>query len=95
MNAILPVTPQLSRMSQKSDMSVDPALMRKARELESAFLAEMLSFSGLGAVSEGFGGGTGEEQFASFLRQEHARLIVVRGGIGLAEQIFESLKDAK
>ena len=66
-------------------------LMQKAKELETAFLSEMLSFSGLGTVSTEFGGGVGEDQFASFLRQEQARLMVERGGIGLARTIFESL----
>ena len=66
--------------------------MEKAKELEAAFLSEMLSFSGLGAVSEGFGGGAGEEQFGSFLRAEQARMMVDQGGIGLAEMIFNSLK---
>ncbi|MGQ0609676.1 MAG: rod-binding protein [Paracoccaceae bacterium] len=66
-------------------------LFEKARELEAAFLAEMLSFAGLGAAEGAFAGGIGEEQFASFLRAEQARLMVARGGIGLAEQIFQSL----
>jgi Rod binding domain-containing protein len=66
--------------------------MQKAKELETAFLAEMLSFTGLGAASETMGGGAGEEQFASFLRTEQARLMVDQGGVGLAEMIFESLK---
>jgi Rod binding domain-containing protein len=66
--------------------------MQKAQSLEASFLAEMLSFTGLGNVSEGFGGGAGEEQFSSFMRQEQARMVVARGGIGLAEQIFNSLK---
>ena len=66
-------------------------LMQKAKELETAFLSEMLSFSGLGTVSTEFGGGVGEDQFSSFLRQEQARLMVERGGIGLARTIFESL----
>lgn len=70
----------------------DELLMQKSKALEAAFLSEMLAFTGLGDVSEGFGGGAGEEQFASFLRQEQARLMVDRGGIGLAQQIFESLK---
>lgn len=70
----------------------DALLQQKAIELETAFLGEMLSFTGLGAVSDSFGGGAGEEQFASFLRQEQARLMVNSGGIGLAEMIFESLK---
>ena len=59
-------------------------LLQKAKELERAFLSEMLSFSGLGTVSTEFGGGVGEDQFASFLRDEQARLMVERGGIGLA-----------
>lgn len=66
-------------------------LMEKSKELEAAFLAEMLSFAGLGAAEGSFAGGVGEEQFASFLRAEQARLMVDRGGIGLAEQIFQSL----
>ncbi|NEY91129.1 rod-binding protein [Tabrizicola oligotrophica] len=70
----------------------DAQLLRKSQELEAAFLAEMLSFSGLSTPSESFGGGAGEEQFASFLRAEQARLMVARGGIGLAEVIFESMK---
>lgn len=70
------------------------ALMQTARDLEAAFLSEMLSLSGLGETSDTFGGGAGEEQFASFLRAEQARLMVDRGGIGLAELIFDSLKAA-
>lgn len=66
-------------------------LMEAAKQLEAAFLSEMLSFSGLGAVSAEFGGGAGEEQFSSFLRAEQARLMVDRGGIGLARSIFDSL----
>jgi Rod binding domain-containing protein len=72
--------------------SPDDRLMQKAKELETAFLAEILSFTGLGAASETMGGGAGEEQFASFLRTEQARLMVDQGGVGLAEMIFESLK---
>ncbi|SEM46143.1 Rod binding protein [Gemmobacter aquatilis] len=66
-------------------------LRQKATELESVFLAEMLGEAGLGEVSTGFGGGIGEEQFASFLRQEQARAIVAHGGIGLSESLFRAL----
>ena len=61
-------------------------------KLEATFLAEMLKSAGLGETPEGFGGGAGEDQFASFLRQAQAEKIAERGGIGLAETIFESLK---
>ena len=66
-------------------------LMQKAKELETAFLSEMLSFSGLGTVSTEFGGGIGEDQFASFLREAQAKAMVDRGGLGLAQSIFQSL----
>lgn len=70
-------------------------LMDKAQELEASFLAEMLGHTGLGAAQGGFGGGAGEEQFSSFLRQEQARLMVEGGGIGLAELIFNSMVEAE
>ncbi|MBP9182654.1 MAG: rod-binding protein [Fuscovulum sp.] len=70
----------------------DAALMDRAKDLEAAFLAEMLGHAGLDADGgSGFGGGIGEEQFASFLRQEQARLMVDRGGIGLAEALFRAM----
>lgn len=68
----------------------DPA-MTKARELEAAFLAEMLAHAGLGETEGAFSGGAGEAQFASFLRHEQARLMVEAGGIGLAETIFRAM----
>jgi hypothetical protein len=66
-------------------------MMEKAEEMEAAFLAEMLAHSGLGERQGAFGGGAGEAQFASFLRQEQARLMVETGGIGLAEVIFRTM----
>lgn len=66
-------------------------LMDKARDLEAAFLAEMLAHAGLGAVEGEFSGGIGEEQFASFLREAQAKAIVEKGGIGLAEHLFQSM----
>jgi Rod binding domain-containing protein len=71
----------------------DPAatLRTKAADLEATFLAEMLSFAGLGATPEAFGGGIGEDQVASLLRQEQAAQIVAAGGLGLAEKIFRAL----
>lgn len=70
----------------------DLQLKQQAQALEAAFLAAMLGFTGLGATNESFGGGVGEDQFASFLREEQAKRMVAAGGIGLAEQIFEALK---
>ncbi len=70
----------------------DTVMRARATELEAAFLAEMLSYAGLGSQEGSFSGGAGEVQFASFLRDEQARQMARQGGIGLAEQIFHSLK---
>jgi peptidoglycan hydrolase FlgJ len=67
------------------------ALMDKARALEASFLSEMLSHAGLGTEDGPFSGGIGEDQFASFLRGEQAKVMVQHGGIGLAQQLFDSM----
>ncbi|MBV7395356.1 rod-binding protein [Mameliella sediminis] len=71
----------------------DKVLREAAKELEANFLAEMLKAAKLGETPEGFGGGTGEDQFASFMRMEQARQMAESGGIGLAESLFNALKE--
>lgn len=66
-------------------------LREVAQSLEAAFLSEMLKSAGIGKTPEGFGGGAGEDQFASFLRDEQAMQMTKAGGIGLAEALFESM----
>jgi len=70
----------------------DAKLMDAAQALEAGFLAEMLKSAGLGESRSEFGGGLGEEQFSSFLRQAQAEEMAQRGGIGLAEALFEAMK---
>ncbi len=70
----------------------DQALREAARALEAQFLSEMLKSAGLGATPGTFGGGIGEDQFASLLRDEQAGAMARRGGIGLAESLFEAMK---
>lgn len=87
-----PIRPAVPPFPPPSASPQETALREKAKELEAAFLSEMLGHAGLGGESDsGFSGGIGEEQFASFLRQEQARLMVDRGGIGLAESLFRAL----
>ncbi len=69
------------------------ALRDAAQKLEASFLAEMLKAAGVGEQIEGWGGGIGEDQFASFLRQAQAEEMAKSGGIGLAESLFEALKE--
>lgn len=76
----------------KAAAAPDP-LRLAAQQLEAGFLAEMLKSSGFGKPPEAFGGGTGEDQFASFLRQAQAEEMVKSGGIGLAESLYHALKD--
>jgi Rod binding domain-containing protein len=71
----------------------DEKLRDASEKLESAFLAEMLKSAGFGKTPDAFGGGEGEDQFASFLIQAQATKMVEAGGIGLAEQLFEALKE--
>lgn len=87
MTVILPVG------SNVPPVPKDKVLMAAAQKLEATFLAEMLKSAGLGQSSESFGGGAGEDQFASFLVQEQAMQMVQAGGIGLSESIYETLKE--
>jgi Rod binding domain-containing protein len=87
-----------SRPAAAGDPSGDPRELRTreaARGFEAAFLAEMLQYAGLNSTPEGFGGGAGEEAFGSLLTEQYARLLTERGGIGLAERIFDLMKQGK
>lgn len=70
---------------------VEAQLRRASEQLEAQFLAEMLKSTGLEGAEGAFGGGEGEEQFQSFLREAQAERMVAGGGIGLAEHIFKAL----
>lgn len=73
--------------------NTETALRTAAENLEASFLSEMLKAAGVGAPRDAFGGGAGEEQFSSFLREAQAKEMVKSGGIGLAEALFEALKE--
>ena len=72
--------------------SVDSKMREAAENLEATFLSEMLKSAGLGASRSTFGGGIGEGQFSSFLREAQAKDLVKASGIGLAEALFEAMK---
>jgi len=90
-NAVInPAIPQVQTHLPNTNREAE--LRAAARELEASFLAEMLKHAGMGEARNAFGGGAGEEQFASFLRMEHAHAMAKRGGIGLAENLFHALR---
>jgi flagellar protein FlgJ len=85
------ISPQPSILPKQPNR--EDVLYEAAKKLEATFLAEMLKAAGFGEARDSFGGGSGEDQFASFLVQEQATAMVEAGGIGLAENLFQSLKE--
>ncbi len=80
-----------SPVANRSDDTRNPELWAAAEALEASFLSTMLQSAGLGEARDSFGGGVGEEQFASMLAMEQARAMTRSGGIGLAESIYTAL----
>lgn len=85
-----PIHPSLPQQPQATPM--EARLRASAEALETSFLSEMLKAAGFGAARDAMGGGAGEDQFSSFLREAQAREMAKAGGIGLAEHLFEALK---
>lgn len=72
----------------------DEARLRAtAVKLEAQFLSEMLKYAGFDGPKSEFSGGSGEEQFGSFLRDAQATRMAEAGGVGLAETIFRALQE--
>ncbi|WP_394155467.1 rod-binding protein [Loktanella salsilacus] len=78
--------------ARNGPITSDEKLMAAAQQLEATFLSEMLKAAGFDAANGAFGGGNGEDGFASFLRDAHAENIIASGGIGLAESLFHAIK---
>jgi len=89
---IAPLVPARSEAARAAPPEPERQARAAAEAFEAAFLAEMLKYSGINDMPSGFGGGAGEEAFASFLTEEYARLLAERGGIGIAEQVFGLLQ---
>lgn len=66
-------------------------LRAAAEKIEVQFLSTFLKLSEAGASPGLMGGGIGEEQFKSFLRDAQATEIAKSGGLGLAESLYEAL----
>ena len=81
---------EISSAPRATPKPPDP-LMKAARALEGAFLSEMLKSAGFGEARQTFGGGAGEEQFTSMLRDTQAKGLAEAGGIGLAEAIYQAM----
>ncbi|AML51031.1 hypothetical protein RC74_06860 [Falsihalocynthiibacter arcticus] len=95
MSDLIAPTFSQNRTNPKPLSSEDTKLMDAAKKLEASFLAEMLKSAGFGKSRENLGGGAGEDQFGSFLVQAQAEAMVEKGGIGLAQSLFEALKESE
>ncbi len=84
------ITPHVSGDPPTKPLQSDP-LREAAVSLESLFLSEMLEAAGFGEPRGSFGGGAGEAQFSSFLRESYAQELSENGGIGLAEALYQSM----
>lgn len=88
-----PLPSRPTRQAADAREAAQDAAMHKAAEaFEANFLGEMLQYTGLNEMPSAFGGGAGEQAFGSFLTDEYARLLSAHGGIGIAERVFEILK---
>lgn len=66
-------------------------LKEAAFEIETQFISTLMKSAGLESERSLMGGGIGEEQFSSFLRDAQAAEITKSGGLGLAEALFSAL----
>ncbi len=90
--------PHETSLSQKLERSAgalksDEAMRAAAEKFEATFLAEMLKHTGLGKMPEGLNGGPGEAAFSDFLVHEYAGSIAKTRSTGLADEIYQALKD--
>lgn len=92
MTFLTPVPPAAQNVRMPDTAPRGPELRAAAQRFEAAFLSEMLKGAGLGEQVSTFGGGTGETQFASFLRDAQAAKLAETGGIGIAEAVLASLQ---
>ena len=66
-------------------------LRAAAHQIEVQFLSTFLKLSEAGSAPDLMGGGIGEEQFKSFLKDAQATEISKAGGLGLAESLYAAL----
>lgn len=92
-NLTTSIPPSTPASYRPAPVPQDP-LRKAAVQLEATFIAEMLKSAGLGESRESFGGGSGEDQFSTFLIRAQAEQMAQAGGLGLAESLYNSLKEA-
>lgn len=75
-----------SRFTVSTPAPVPPS---PGKQLEQAFLEEMLKYCGPKSLSGSFGGGIGEDQFSSFMIQEQAAALASRIDLGFGKWVSQ------
>ncbi|PWC33161.1 rod-binding protein [Azospirillum sp. TSO35-2] len=87
---------KISDLEAKTSPAKLAQLHKSANEFESQFISQMLGpmFEGIG-TDETFGGGRGEEMFRPMLVEQFGKQISQRGGLGIANQVYQELLRAQ
>ena len=84
---------EINRLSEYKTTEMDQ-IDATAKEFEAVFLSEMINIMFKGIKTDPmFGGGAGEEMFRSFMVNEYGREIAHNNGIGIADDIKQSIID--
>lgn len=93
----LPLTESVAlanpRANQSSPAVKNDDIMEAAQDFETAFITQMLTFSGLGKALT-LGGGEAVSAFAGFYIESFAEKMTEAGGLGLADQFYTKLLTA-
>jgi len=85
------ITSVADRPPQPQSAPPEPHLQKLAQEFEAVILAEFLRAAGSEGIVKEFGGGIGEDQFASLLTNAQAEHMAARGGLGIAEMVLRAM----
>ena len=96
---ILPLQPDSKTQSTINSVKQDDERLKRShlavktgKEFETAFIAQMLQFSGL-AKALTMGGGEAANSFTHFYLQTLAEDVVAQGGFGISQQITDYIID--
>jgi flagellar protein FlgJ len=83
--------PQAHAHARSTSAAHPTKLVDTAKAFEVAILTDLLRAAGAEHTRTEFGGGVGEEQFASLLLEAQVEHIVLAGGLGFAEMVLRSV----
>lgn len=85
-------TPSSAGGASEASSVRDAELRKSAKAFESVFVAQMLTYGGL-TKALGANAGFGGEAFSGLLVQQYANELVEKGGFGIADKIYDQLRE--